>query len=383
MIYTPSQEQQLLKNSLERFLAETYPFQVHLKAIVSEEGRSRDLWRGLAELGVLGAAFDENVGGLGGNAYDTALIMEALGRGLCAEPYLSTVVLAGGLLRHGGSPTQKANHLPAIVRGEAIYAVAFAEQQSRYNLANVQMTARRQGSGFLLNGRKAVVYGAPWADGYFVSARTRGEPCGKSGISVFYVPRDSRGVSLQSYRTVDGFRAAEIILDDVAVPADATIGPPDEALPLIEHVADEAIAALCAEAVGAMRALDEKTIAYCKTRVAFGQPLSKFQVIQHRLVDMRVAVEQSASTALMAASKLDAPASVRARTTSAAKAQIGRDSRFIGQNAIQLHGAIGMTDELDIGHYFKRLTMIDLLFGNAAYHVRRFAGLTWPKDIPK
>jgi alkylation response protein AidB-like acyl-CoA dehydrogenase len=324
---------------------------------------------------LLGIPFAEEHGGLGQGAIELMIVLEALGRGIVVEPYLETIVLGGGLLRHAGSNAQKSALIPGITTGERMYTLAFAEPQSRFNLADLKTTATKKGAGWVLNGHKAVVYGAPWADGLFVTARTGGGQRDARGIGVFYVPKGAKGLGMRTYPTIDERRAAEVMLENVEVGADGVIGDPADSLALVEQVIDEGIAGVCAEAVGAMEALNDRTLEYTKTRVAFGQTLSKYQVLQHRMVDMRVSYAYASSMTLLATLKLGASTRKRARAASIAKYHVCKDGRFVGQNAIQLHGAIGITDELDVGHYFRRLTVIDFLFGNADFHLRRYAAL--------
>jgi alkylation response protein AidB-like acyl-CoA dehydrogenase len=375
MDYPYSEEQRLLASTVERLVAERHPFEARRKIVASEEGRSRELWKAFANLGLQAIPFEEKHGGLGQSAIEVMIVMEALGRGIVVEPYLQSVVLAGSLLRHGASESQKQAFIPGIASGEKIHTLAFAEPQARFNLADLRTTAKKKGSGWVLDGHKAVVYAAPWADGIFVSARSAGSQRDASGVSLFHVPKGAKGLALKSYPTIDGSRAAEVMLEGVEVGADALIGPEGEGLPLLERAIDEGIAAVCAEAVGAMEALNERTLEYSKTRVAFGNTLSKYQVLQHRMVDMRVSYAYAAAMTALATQRLSSSAKERARAASIAKYHISKDGRFVAQNAVQMHGAIGVTDELDVGHYFKRLTVIDFLFGNADFHLRRYAAL--------
>ncbi|MBV9996875.1 MAG: acyl-CoA dehydrogenase family protein [Caulobacteraceae bacterium] len=371
-----TEQQAMLQDMLSRFLENEYAFQARQGVVASQAGWSRRHWRQLADLGLLGATFPEDQGGLGGGALETLVIMEQFGRRIVVEPYLSTVVMAGGLLRHGGARALADEHIPAIVAGERTYAFAFAEPQSRYDLADVATTAARRGDGYVLSGKKIAVLGGPAADGLFVTARTGGGQKERAGISVFYVPRDAAGVLGLDYKTIDGQRASELIFEGVEVPAQAVLGEPDEGYVLADRVIDEATAAVCAEAVGAMDVLLEATLEWCRTRITFGEPLASRQVVQHRLVEMKVGCEQARAMAYLAASlENDAPRE-RNRLISAAKASIGKDSRYVGQNALQLHGALGFTDEFHVGHYFRRLTAIELLFGDAEFHTRRFAELS-------
>jgi pimeloyl-CoA dehydrogenase small subunit len=376
MDFSYSEEQQLLRNTVAKFLSDHYDFETFRKISRSEAGWSRDCWKQFAELGLLGATLPEAYGGLGGSHLETMIVMEEFGRALVVEPYAATVVVGGGFLRHGGSEALKQEWLGKIASGESVIAFAFAEPQGRYNLADLVTTAKKQGSGYALNGHKAVVIGAPFADMLLVTARTAGSQRDAKGISVFLVDRKTRGVQTRDYPTIDGLRASEVTFDQVEVPAEQVIGHLDEALPLIERVTDEAIVAHCAEAVGAMKVLLDATVEYSKTRKQFGVPIGKFQVLQHRMVDMFMNYEQSVSIALMATLKLDEEEIERKKAVSAAKVQIGKAGRFVGQNAVQIHGGMGMTDELNVGHYFKRVTMIDTLYGNVDHHLKRYASLS-------
>jgi pimeloyl-CoA dehydrogenase small subunit len=373
MDFSFTEEQTLLRNSVQKFVQNAYTFDARRAIIKSEAGWKRENWSQFAELGLLAAPFAEDHGGLGGGPVETMIIMEEFGRGLVVEPFLGTVVLAGGFLRHGSSKAQQAQYIPEIIEGKRVCAFAFAEPQGRYNLADLAVTAKKSGAGYVLNGHKAVVIGAPWADTLVVTARTSGGQRDAKGVSVFIVDKKAKGVSCRDYPTVDGLRASEVTFENVAVGADAVIGEVDNGLPLVERVVDEGIAALSAEAIGAMKVLNDTTTEYCKTRKQFGVPIGKFQVLQHRMVDMFMNYEQSVSITYMVTLKLDAPDAERCKAASAAKVQIGKAGRFIGQQAVQLHGGMGMTDELSVGHYFKRLTMIDTMFGNADHHLKRYS----------
>ncbi len=373
MDFSFTEEQTLLRNVVQRFVQDRYTFEARSRVVAGDEGMSRGDWRQFAELGLLAAPFPEDYGGLGGSAIEVMIVMEEFGRGLVVEPYVQNVVLAGGLLLAGGSEEQKTEHLPPLLAGERLFAFAHGEVQARYDLADVTAKARRDGEGFVLDGAKTVVPGAPWADSLIVSARTAGDRNNANGISLFVVDRDSPGLSVRDYATWDGSRAAEVLLEGVRVGADALLGPEGGGLDLIETVADRAVAALCAEAVGCMGALNADTGEYCRTRKQFGLPIGSFQVVQHRLVDMYIAQEQSLSLTYLATLKLDAPAAERHKAASAAKVQVGQAGRFVGQQAVQLHGGMGMTEELRVGHYFRRLAAIDGLFGDVDHHLRRFA----------
>lgn len=376
MDFSFTEEQTLLRNSVQKFVSGAYDFDTRRAIITSDAGWRPAYWSQIAELGLLGAAIPEDFGGLGGSVVDTMVIMEEFGRGLVVEPYLGTVVIGAGLLTAVGSAAQKEELLPQIAGGELVLALAYAEPQGRFNLADLVTTAKAQGSDFVLNGHKAVVIGAPWAHKLIVSARTSGGQRDAKGISLFLVDANAPGVSLRSYPTVDGLRASEVTFENVKVPASALIGTLDDGLASLEMIADHAIAALSAEAIGAMKVLNDTTVEYCKTRKQFGVPIGKFQVLQHRMVDMFMAYEQSVSITYMVTLKLDEAVEERKKAASAAKVQIGKAGRFIGQQAVQLHGGMGMTDELKVGHYFKRLTMIDAQFGNVDYHLKRYAQLT-------
>ena len=376
MDFSYTEEQTLLRNSVSKYLADNYKFDAWRKFTRGDLGRDPNHWKQFAELGLLAAPIAEEHGGLGGGPVDTAIIMEEFGKTLVVEPYVPTVVVGGGFLKHGGTQAQKTEWLGKIAAGETMMSFAFAEPKGRYNLGDLSTTAKKQGGSYVLNGQKAVVLGAPWADTFIVTARTAGGQRDKDGVSVFLVDKKSKGISLRDYPTVDSMRASEVTFENVEVPAANLIGPADGGLPLIENVADEAIAAICAEATGCMKVLVDATVEYSKTRKQFGVPIGKFQVLQHRMVDMFVQYEQSVSITLMVTLKLAESDADRAKAASAAKVTIGKAGRFVGQQAVQVHGGIGMTDELNVGHYFKRLTMIDTLFGNTDHHLKRYAALS-------
>jgi pimeloyl-CoA dehydrogenase small subunit len=374
MDFDLSEEQRLLQESLGRLIAERYAFERRQSYGQAPEGWSRELWAQYAGLGLLGLPFLERHGGSEGGPVETMLVMEAFGRALALEPYLATVVLGGGLLRAGGSEALNAELVPKIAEGGLTLAFAHVERHSRWNLADVATRAVRDGGGWVLDGEKSVVLHGDGADMLAVTARVGGGQRDRSGIGVFLVDADAAGVTRRGYPTQDGLRAAEVALDGVRVGADMALGEPGAALPLVERVVDEAIAALCAEAVGAMSVMHELTVDYLKTRRQFGREIGSFQVLQHRAVDMLVALEQARSMAMFAAMMAaETDAVARRNAISAAKAQIGRSGKFIGQQAIQLHGGIGMTIEYKVGHYFKRMTMIDAMFGDADHHLRELA----------
>jgi hypothetical protein len=369
-------EQTMLRDSVAAYLGDHYDFEKRKAAIRSPAGWRPEVWKAFAQdLGILGASFPEDVGGLGGGAIETMVVMEEFGRALVVEPYLSTVVIGGGFLRRSGSPVA-GELIGRIIEGEAVIAFAYAEPQGRYDLANLKTTARRDGAGWVLDGQKAVVVGAPWATHLVVTARTGGGQRDRSGVAVFLVEKAAAGVVTRDYPTVDGRRASEITFENVKLGPEALLTSEADGLMVVEEVVDEAIAATCAEACGVVRKLHEGTVEYTRQRKQFGQPISAFQVLQHRMVDMFIQVEQSVSMTTMAHIRLGEGAEPRAKGVSAAKVQIGRACRFVGQNAIQLHGGMGMTDEMAIGHYFKRATMIEGEFGSVDHHLARYERLS-------
>ena len=375
MDFSFTEEQTLLRNSVQKYLQNTYDFDTRRKVSKSDAGWRKEVYAYFAENGLLGAAIPEDFGGLGGSAVDTMIIAEEFGRALVIEPFIQNAVIAAGFLKAAGSTAQKETLLPAIAAGENVFAFAYAEPQGRYNLADLVTTAAKSDNGFTLNGYKAVVSGAPWADKLIVTARTSGGQRDADGVTVFVVDKNAKGVSTRDYPTVDGQRASEVTLENVTVGADAVIGEVGGGLKIVEKVTDEAIAALSAEAIGAMKVLNDTTIEYSKTRKQFGTPIGKFQVLQHRMVDMFMNYEQSVSITYMVTLKLEEEEAERKKAASAAKVQIGKAGRFIGQQAVQIHGGMGMTDELNVGHYFKRLTVIDTQFGNVDHHLKRYASL--------
>ena len=372
MDFDLSEEQRLLKDSVDGLLAGAYDFDQRKKYAKENGGWSKSVWGKLAEQGLLGLPFSEDDGGFGAGGVETMIVMEALGRALVLEPYLPTVILGGGFIRHGGSAAQKTAHLPGIIDGSKTFAFAQLEKSSRYDLADVSTTAKKKGDGWVIDGEKFVVLNGGSADMLIVTARTKGGQRDTSGVGVFLVPADAKGVSRKSYPTQDGLHAADITFTSVEVGADAVIGDPDNGLPLIERVVDDARIALCAEAVGAMDESLKSTVEYIKTRKQFGVPIGSFQVLQHRAADMFVCLEQARSMAMFATMAGDfTDAKERANAVAAAKVQIGKSLKFVGEQSIQLHGGIGMTMETKIGHFFKRLTMIESTFGDTAFHLRR------------
>jgi pimeloyl-CoA dehydrogenase small subunit len=372
MDFDLSEDQRLLKDSVDRLVLDQYQFEQRKKYMREPAGYSAVMWDQITEMGLLGLPFEETLGGFGGGAVETAIVMDAFGRGLVLEPYFATVILGGGMLRRAASASLLGALAPKVAAGKLKLTFAHVERHSRYNLADVSTTARKDGSGYILDGAKSVVIHGDSADRIFITARLAGERRARNGIGLFLIDPASPGVTRRGYPTQDGLRAAEVTLDKVRVGADDLLS--DNALPLVEHVIDEAIAALCAEAVGAMQSMQDLTLEYLKTRKQFGRPIGSFQVLQHRSVDMLVAIEQARSMAMFAAVMAAEENPIeRRKAISAAKVQIGRSARHVGQEAIQLHGGIGMTNEYAVGHYFKRVTMIDQQYGDADTHLSYLA----------
>ena len=374
MDFTLSSEQELLREGLSKFLAARYDLESSRAAAKTGPGWQPDIWRGFAEeLGILGATLPESVGGSGGGPAEAMVIAEELGRALVIEPFIDTVIVAGGLLSRAGGDAA-ASVLEGIAAGSAIVALAATDADSGDGWDTLSTRAVRDGDGWLISGSKAVVIAAPLATHLLITARVGDD------VALFLTAFDSAapppGLTVHSYRTIDDRRAADLIFDDVRLSADALIDA--DAGESLHRARDEGAAAVCAEAVGAMRKVLADTVDYSKQRQQFGQPIGNFQVLAHRMVDMYMELEQAVSAAYLAVLNLDAEPAVRARAVSAAKATVGRAARFIGQNAVQLHGGMGMTEELAIGHYFKRLTALQYEFGSTDYHGARYAKLTRP-----
>jgi pimeloyl-CoA dehydrogenase small subunit len=376
MDFDLSEEQSILKDALDRLLADAYGFEKRKAYMASPEGFGAEMWARYAEMGLMALPFAEEDGGVGGGPVDTMIVMEAMGRALTLEPYFTTVVLGGGFLRLGGRPEQEAALIPDVAAGMKKLAFAHTERNSRYDLNHVETRAEKSGDGHVLSGTKNVVLHGDSADAIFVTARTSGGERDEAGIGLFLVEANAPGLSRRGYRTQDGQRAAEIVLENVSVGPEAVFGDPEDALPLVRRVVDQAIAALAAEAVGVMGALHALTLDYLKVRKQFGVPIGAFQALQHKAVDTYVATEQARSMAMYAAMMADSDDDLeRARAMHAAKVEIGRGGRLAGENAIQLHGGVGMTMEYAVGHYFKRLAMIDTTFGDADHHLGRLAAM--------
>jgi pimeloyl-CoA dehydrogenase small subunit len=370
MDFDLNEEQTLLKDSIARLLADRYGFEQRKAVMASADGWSREIWARFAELGLLGLPFAEADGGFGGGAEELLILAEQMGRNLVVEPWFSTIVLGGGFLRHGADAALRGEMVPAIAAGEALLAFAFQERQSRHDLFDVATVARRQGGTWVLEGRKGMVLHGDSADWFIVTARIAGERRDRSGIGVFLVPAKAAGVHSRGFRQVDGTRAAEV--EFAGATARALLA--EDGLALVDRVVDEAIAALAAEAVGAMEVVHGMTLDYMKTRQQFGRPIASFQALQHRAADMLIALEQARSMAFFAAmASRGGDAAERRRDMHAVKVQLGRSARLVGQQSIQLHGGIAMTMEYAAGHYFKRLTVNEAMFGDTDHHLRALA----------
>lgn len=372
MDFNLSKEQELLRDGLSKFLSTRYDLEKSRSAAKTGAGWQPDIWRAFAdELGILGATLPEDVGGIGGGPVELMVIAEALGHALVVEPYVDAVVVAGGLLQRAGG-AQAASLLEKIVTGAAVVALAAGESESGDRWQDVATTAKREGDDWILHGRKTVAMSAPLATHLLVTANS------PEGLSLFVIDVESvdAGLSLNGYRTIDDRRAADVVLDGLRVPPDALLGEAGQARPSVDRARDEGAAAICSEAVGCMRKVLADTVEYSKQRRQFGVPIGSFQALQHRMVDMHIELEQAVAAVLLAVLHLEDEPAVRARSVSAAKATVGRAARFIGQQAVQLHGGMGMTEELAIGHYFKRLTAMQYEFGSTDYHIGRYAALS-------
>jgi alkylation response protein AidB-like acyl-CoA dehydrogenase len=370
MDFNFTQEQQQFADALRRWIDKDYGFEQRNKIVHSEYGISGAAWATLTELGMLALPVPEEQGGFAGSAVDMLVVMQELGRGLVVEPYFATVLGAQFLKLAGGQEPL----LERLAMGELKLACALGEKQSRHDLSDIASTARTEGDAFILNGTKTVVVHGAQADMLIVSARSSGEQRGVQGVSLFLVAAEAEGVSRRDYRTIDGQRAADVTLNHVRVPATALLGDVGAGWEILDAAADYGAALLCAEAVGAMDALNAATLDYLKTRQQFGVPIGKFQALQHRMADMFIHAEQARSMATLAAVRLDGSnVEERRRTVSAAKARIGQALRFVGQQAVQLHGGMGVTNEVQAAHHFKRLSIIEVTLGDSDHHLARFA----------
>ena len=373
MNFELSEEQQLLQDSVARFVQDNYELENRTRLVASKNGFSEEHWQTMAELGWFALPFEEAQGGFGGNQIDTMVVMEQIGKGLVLEPFFASVVLGGGVLKRAGNEAQIADLVPGVIDGSKQLTLAYAEEQARFDLHDVTTTARAEGEGFVLNGHKSMVANAETASHIIVSARTSGGQIDENGISLFVVAADADGVSRKNFPTVDGLRASEVAFENVSLGADALIGELDGGFAVLNAVANDAILALCAEAVGCMEVLYKDTVAYTQEREQFDHPLSDFQVLQHRMVEMFMEYEQCKSLLFRATLEAAQDSEDAQRCVHALKHLVGKMGIFIGENAVQLHGGMGMTEELRIGHYFKRLLVIDAQFGNADHHLHRFA----------
>ena len=374
MSFTFTEDQKLLSESANRFVLDEYDFETRRKILNQDGGFDKGNWSKFAELGWLALPIAEEYGGLGGSTVDTAVLLEALGRGLVVEPYQSSIVLGAELLQITGNEEQKKQYLPSVAEGKTLVSFAHIEPTSRFNLSHIKTKASKEGDCYVVNGEKAIVYNAETADFFIVSARTEGDVSDQAGITLFVIPSNSEGIKLRSYPTIDGLRASELTLNAVKVDQKDILGALHQAMPAIQQVVDRACVLLCAEAAGAMDTAVKLTVDYIKNREQFGQAIGSFQVLQHRAVEMLGAKDFSRALTYRAAGAMDqSNSSERARAVSAAKVEMGRSGKLIGQEGIQLHGGMGMTDDMPIGHFFKRLTMIDAIFGNVDFHRKRFA----------
>ena len=375
MNFELSEEQKMIQQSVERFVQENYDLSNRIKISSEDPGYSKEYWSSMAELGWLGLAFDEEDGGFGGNQIDTLVLMEQFGKGLVLEPFLANIVLGGGAIKRGGSAALKESIIPSLIDGSLQLTLAYAEEQSRFDLEDIATAAREDDGNFVLNGKKSMVLNAESADKIIVVARTNGSQVDKEGISLFLVNADSDGLERENFTTVDGLRASEISLNDVKVSPENLIGEKDKGFEILQAVANDAILALAAEAVGAMEVLYKDTVEYTQQREQFDHPLSDFQVLQHRMVDMFMEYEQCKSLLFRATMETVQDPQLSQRTVHALKHLIGKSGIFVGEYAVQLHGGMGVTEELRVGHFFKRLLVIDSQFGNADFHLDKFTSL--------
>ena len=375
MNFELSEEQKMIQQSVERFVQENYDLSNRIKISSEDPGFSKEYWSSMAELGWLGLAFSEEDGGFGGNQIDTLVLMEQFGKGLVLEPFLANVVLGGGSIKRGASQEIKDSILPSLIDGSLQITLAYAEEQSRFDIEDIATAAREENDGFIINGKKSMVLNAESADKIVVVARTSGSQVDEEGISLFVVDADAEGIEKENFPTVDGLRASEIIFKDVKVESTSLIGEKDKGFSILQAVVNDAILALAAEAVGAMEVLYKDTVEYTQQREQFDHPLSDFQVLQHRMVDMFMEYEQCKSLLFRATMETVQDPSLSQRTVHALKHLIGKSGIFVGESAVQLHGGMGVTEELRIGHFFKRLLVIDSQFGNADFHLDKFTSL--------
>jgi alkylation response protein AidB-like acyl-CoA dehydrogenase len=376
MHFELTEEQTLLENMVTAFVRDDYNWETREKIVKTEEGWKPENWSKFAELGLLSVPFSEDHGGLGGTAVDSMVVMEQFGKGLVVEPFMPSILLSGNLISKLANESQANEIIPKIIEGESRYVFAYAEPQSRFDLSDVKTSATKDGDEYTLNGFKSVVFGASMATHIIIAARTSGDQRSEDGITLFLADIKSNGITLQTYPTIDEYRASEVVIENLKISSDMVLGEVDKAYPFVEEVIDLATIAACSEAVGVLQVLKDSTIDYCKQRKQFGQPISKNQAIQHKLVDMMIEYEQAKSILYAAVTADLSNADERKKAVSGAKARIGQSIKFVGESAIQLHGGMGMVDEYMISHYFKRATMLGVLFGNVDFHMKRFVGLT-------
>ena len=375
MDFTFNEEQTLIQDQVDQFIQKEYDWETRQSLSNSDLGFGDDNWQKFAELGWLGISTSEECGGFGGSAIESMLIMEAFGKGLVVEPFLETIIMCGGLIDEHGTDQQKSSILESAIEGKMHLAMAYAEPQSRFNLSDVVTEAKEEGDSFVLNGYKSVVMNGPSANKLIVSARTSGAQLDENGITLFLIDGDAEGLNKTNYKTVDGRRASDLTIENVKVTKDDIIGQINDGFALLDSSIDRAILAISAEAVGAMEVLYKTTVEYTKTREQFGTSIGKFQVLQHRMVDMFMEYEQCKSLLYMATMKQEEGSIDSKKAISGLKYQVGKAGKFIGQQAVQLHGGMGVTDELNVGHYFKRLTTIGTIFGNTDYHLKKYSSL--------
>jgi len=375
MDFNFNEEQTLIQSQVAQFIQRDYEWEKRQVLVASDLGFSSENWKTFAELGWLGISLSEKSGGFGGSALESMIIMEEFGKGLVVEPFLETVILCAGLIDSCGNEEQKADLLGPVISGEMHLALGFTEPQSRFNLADVTTEAKKKNGDYLVSGFKSVVMNGPNADKLIISARTSGKQDDKEGISLFVIDKNLEGVSLRNYPTVDGRRASEVTLENVIIPSSSLLSEEGKGFQHLEGAIDGATLAICAEAVGAMEVLYKATVEYTKTREQFGQAIGKFQVLQHRMVDMFMEYEQSKSLLYMATIKNVEGSKDAKKAISGLKYQVGKAAKFIGQQSVQLHGGMGVTEELSVGHFFKRLTTIITIFGNTDYHLKRYSQL--------
>ena len=376
MDFSISEDQSMLVDSVAKFMDNDYDFDTRQKIAASDEGFSKELWQTYAELGWTAVPFSEEDGGLGGGSIELMLMMREFGRGLLVEPFLANIVLAGGALRRAATDEQKERWLAGIIGGETQAALAFAEPQARFDINNIATSAVKQGDNYVINGRKALVLNGGAADLLIIPARTSGEQTATDGMTLFVISANAAGITRRDYKTVDALQAAEIVLKDVEIPATDILGTEGAGMAVLQSVVDEATLAVCAEAVGIMRTMHDKTVEYTKSRVQFGVPIGSFQALQHRMVDTLMSCEQSQSLLLWSAMLNTGDSDETRKSISALKYQIGTAGLEVAKEAVQIHGGMGVTWELDIAHYLKRMTAISLLFGDADYHLDRYVDLS-------